>query len=357
MAVNRNTKAAIRRGILAWFDREQRDLPWRRTQDPYCIWLSEIMLQQTRVEQGLPYYQRFIHAFPTVEQLAQASDDAVLKLWEGLGYYGRARNLQRAARLITFERDGAFPKTAAEWEALPGVGRYTAGAIASIAFGEAVPVVDGNIKRVLARLFDIGDPIDDAATAERLWEIAGELVPSARPGDFNQALMELGARVCTPRAPSCSSCPLAHYCAALDRGDPESRPIRRARKAPRREEVAVAVIRKGPRYLVGKRPPTGLLAGLWEFPGGKIEAGETCEEALAREAREELGVEIRPGKLIAVVDHAYTHLRVRLNVCECRIVSGSPKAAAHVELRWATRTELDALPMPKADLKFLHLLA
>ena len=354
--MRKNTTASVRRALLAWFRREARDLPWRRTRDPYRIWLSEVMLQQTRIDQGLPYYKRFIAAFPTVRALAAAKEDQVLKQWEGLGYYSRARNLHRAAQVIVEERDGAFPETAAHWQRLPGVGPYTAGAVASMAFDERTPVVDGNVKRVLSRLYDIDACIDQTATQRRLWALAEDLVPARRPGDFNQALMELGARVCVPRGPRCAACPVRAVCAARAAGTQHDRPVRRPRKPARREEIVVAAIRKNGRYLLGKRPAGGLLGGLWEFPGGKIEPGETHEAALVREAREELGIRIRVKGLVAAVRHAYTHLRVTLHVYHCEHSGGAVRARAHDELKWIRRNQLSRYPLPKANHKFLDLL-
>ena len=236
------------------------------------------------------------------------------------------------------------------------MGRYTAGAIASIAFGERVPVLDGNVKRVLARLFDIAECADDTLTLHRLWALAGELVPPGRPGDFNQAMMELGALICTPRAPRCDECPLRKTCAALAAGTQLERPVRRPKKAPKRQELVVVAIAKNGRYLLGKRPPTGLLAGLWEFPSGLVEQGESHEQALARVAETTLGIRIEAGGLIATVQHAYTHLRVTMSVYACRHTSGKPRANAHAELKWIARKDLDDYPLPKANHKFLPLL-
>ena len=347
---------AVRRNLLAWFRREARDLPFRRTRDPYLIWLSEIILQQTRVEQGLPYYERFAAAFPTVEALAAAPEDAVLKLWEGLGYYTRARNLHAAAKEICGRHGGHFPAEASLLQMLPGVGRYTAGAVASIAFGERVPVVDGNVKRVLSRLCYIADSIDDPAVEKDIWRIAGELVPTRKPGDFNQAMMELGARICTPRDPRCDACPLAEQCEALLSGDPESLPVRNAKKQVPHREMVVAAIEKDGRWLVGRRPHGGMLGGLWEFPGGGVKPRETHQQALCRECQEELGIDVRVGGLVAVVRHAYTHLRVTLNVYRCTIASGELAPKTHTELRWVLPDEFDQYAFPKANHKFLPLL-
>ena len=349
--------AAIRKHLLAWFRAEARDLPWRRTTDPYLIWLSEIILQQTRVEQGLPYYQRFVEAFPTVQDLAAAGEDAVLKLWEGLGYYTRARNLHKAARRVVEEYGGRLPEKAELLQLLPGVGKYTAGAIASIAFNEHVPVVDGNVKRVLARLLNIDLCVDETEGEQVLWGQAALLVPREAPGDFNQAMMELGARICTPKAPRCSECPVHEQCLARLRGVVEQRPVRRARKKPPHQEIVVAVLEREGRYLIGKRPEGGMLAGLWEFPGGKVEKGESHEAALRRECKEELGIDVEVGGLLASVRHAYTHLHVTLNVYRCSIKKGRPRAKTHSEIIWAAAEEFDQYAFPKANHKFLGLLS
>ena len=349
-------KRGIRRALLAWYAREKRDLPWRDAKDPYVVWLSEIMLQQTRVDQGTPYILRFIKRFPNVLTLANAPQDAVLKAWEGLGYYTRARNLHKAARIIAFDRAGEFPTTANDWQSLPGVGRYTAGAVASIAYDEAVPVLDGNVKRVLARLIDLAECIDDAEVTDRLWDLAADLVRGKSPGDFNQALMELGANVCTPRRPACDACPLTRYCAAYAAATQEQRPVRREKKPVPHKEIVVAVIKRNGRYLIGRRPENGLLGGLWEFPGGKVDRGEDHTRALTREVREELALDVTVGGLVASVTHAYTHFRVTLNVYACHAAHGTPRPNTHTELRWVRKVDFPDFAFPKANHKFLHLL-
>lgn len=347
----------FRTELLAWFEREARDLPWRRTGNAYHVWLSEVLLQQTRVDQGLPYYHRFLERFPTVHGLAAAPVGEVMKLWEGLGYYTRARNLHRAAQMIVTSHGGVVPNKASLLQMLPGVGKYTAGAIASIAYGEPVPVVDGNVKRVLTRVYDIEEPIDTTATDQRLWALAEGLLPKKRPGDFNQAMMELGARICTPRKPRCTECPVLPACKARANGMELQRPVKKPRKAVPHKEIVVAAIPHGGAYLIGLRPPAGLLGGLWEFPGGKVEPGENHATALMRECREELGVSVKVGGLIATVQHAYTHFRVTLHVYRCILIDGQPAPKTHTELRWATPAEFDQYAFPRANHKFLPLLA
>ncbi len=353
-APSQKTIHAIRRALLAWYRREARDLPWRRTDDPYKIWTSEIMLQQTRVEAVIDYYNRFLKAFPTVKALAKAPIDRVLKQWEGLGYYSRARNLHKTAKLIV-ER-GAFPETVTEWMALPGIGRYSAGAVCSIAFGVCAPVVDGNVKRVLSRLFAIEDSIDDAKTVAQMWGLAEQLVSPSKPGDFNQSLMELGARVCLPRQPKCDECPLVKRCSARLLNIERTLPVRNDKKTPPHAHVVAAAIKKNGRYLLGRRPESGMLGGLWEFPGGKVEPGETHHEALRREIREELGGEVNVGAHVATVDHAYSHLTVTIHLYQCEWLSDKPKTLYHDALKWVSRKQFNQYAFPKANLKFLDLL-
>jgi A/G-specific adenine glycosylase len=347
--------AAFRRALLRWYRREARDLPWRRRTDPYAIWISEIMLQQTRVDQAIPYYHRFMGAFPTVEALAQASGERVLKAWEGLGYYSRARHLHAAAQAVVREHDGVFPRTIEALTVLPGIGRYTAGAIASIAFGVRAPVLDGNVKRILSRVYDVETSIDDHGTTQTLWERADGLVPKASPGAFNQALMDLGATVCIPRAPRCGECPVRGQCRAFARGTQDERPVRRARKSvPRHELVGAAIAHEG-RYLFGKRPPNGLLSGLWELPNGTVQPGETHGVALRRVVQEQLGVKVSVGGLLASVDHTYSHMKVKLTVYRCEI-QGVPRPFAHVSLKWIAPAQFHRYPFPMVNRKFLHLL-
>ncbi len=336
--------------LLAWYDRHAADLPWRATRDPYRVWLSEVMLQQTQVETVKPYYARFLAAYPTVQALAAARLDDVLKLWEGLGYYSRARSLHRAAQAIVQQHGGQFPAEAAALEKLPGVGRYTAGAVASIAFDQPTPVVDGNVIRVLARLLDLPDDVTQAAVQARLWQTASAWMPRERPGDYNQALMELGRVVCRPRRPRCAVCPIRQHCLAAARGTQAQRPVKTRRPiAPHYDVTAGLIWDDQGRLLIAQRPPDGLLGGLWEFPGGKQEPGETLPACLRRELREELGIEVEVGELFVRVRHAFTHFRITLHAFDCRYLGGPPQALGVQAWAWAAPNELGRYSFGKAD--------
>ena len=343
--------------LLAWFDRHAADLPWRATRDPYRVWLSEVMLQQTQVETVKPYYARFLAAYPTVQALAAAPLADVLKLWEGLGYYSRARNLHRAAQAIVQEHGGRFPEAAAALEKLPGIGRYTAGAVASIAFGQSAPVVDGNVIRVLARLLDLAEDVTQASVKARLWQTAGAWLPRERPGDYNQALMELGRMICKPRRPRCAACPVRRHCLAAAHGTQTQRPVKTPRAPVPHYHVTAGLIWDGAgRLLIAQRPPEGLLGGLWEFPGGKQEPGETLPACLRRELREELGIEVEVGELFAVVRHAFTHFRITLHAFTCRHLGGQPQALGVHAWAWAAPAELARYSFGKADREIIRLL-
>lgn len=349
-------KAPLQRGLLRWYRAGARDLPWRRTRDPYAIWLSEIMLQQTRVETVVDYYNRFLAAFPTVQDLANAPKEQVMKQWEGLGYYTRAHNLHKAAKTIAHELGGEFPQTVEEWLALPGIGRYTAGAIVSIAYGISAPVLDGNVKRVLARIFGIEKSIDDLSTVQELWHKAEALISKSDPGAFNQSLMELGARICIPRNPRCEICPVNKVCEAWLNDRQNELPIRKAKKKIPHALVVAAAIEKNGRYLLGKRPEGKMLAGLWEFPGGKVEPGETPEEALRRELREELDIEVDIAEHIVTVEHGYSHLSVTIHLFRCKHLSGTPKKLYHSEIKWVPRSHFARYAFPAANHKFIEAL-
>jgi A/G-specific adenine glycosylase len=336
--------------LVTWYADHRRDLPWRRVRDPYCIWVAEVMLQQTQVATVIPYYAHFLARFPTVESLAAAPLDEVLKAWEGLGYYARARHLHAAARQVAIEFDGQMPDTLDGLLSLPGVGSYTAGAILSTAFGQGVPAIDGNVRRVLSRAFAVEGDVTRGAGQRRLWALAEELLPSGRAGDFNQALMDLGATVCTPRAPSCGQCPLAEDRRAHQAGQEEQFPVRRQRRAVPHYEVAAGVVWNGQgRFLIAQRPVDGMLGGLWEFPGGKREPEETLEACLRRELAEELGIEVAVGAPLTVVQHAYTHFRITLHAFHCRVVAGQPCPLGCADWRWVSLDDLPRFAFSAAD--------
>ena len=339
------------KALLPWFDRNKRDLPWRRNRSPYRTWISEIMLQQTRVETVKPYFERWMQRFPDVKTLAEADLQEVLRLWEGLGYYSRARSIHKAAQKILTEYNGELPSDPALLQKLPGIGAYTAGAVASMGFGLPAAALDGNIRRILARYYDIAAPVRTPETEKRLWELAAENLDRERPGDFNEALMDLGSAICLPENPQCLLCPLCENCLARQHGTTAERPVMLKAEPIPHYIVTAAVIpdESGERFLLTKRPAKGLLGGLWEFPGGKQEAGESLEDCIRREIREELNIAINVGEPFGVYKHAYTHFKVTLHAFLCRMTEGEPKPLAADELGRFTREELKDLPMGKID--------
>ncbi len=339
---------AARDDLLSWYDRHRRDLPWRRDRDPYRVWISEVMLQQTRVETVVPYYRRFLERFPDVHALAAAPLEEVLARWSGLGYYRRARQLHAAAGRIA--REG-FPETAEAWRELPGIGEYTAAAVASIAFGEAAPVLDGNVERVTARLLALDEDPKRAAPRRRLREAAAALLDPERPGDGNQALMELGARICTPRSPECPRCPLGPGCEARRLGEPERFPApRERRRAVRLRRVVAVVERDGRRLLFRRGAQEELLAGFWELPwtgeGTREGAGKGWDngagDAAALLARR-YGGRWRLGERVGEVRHGITHRAFELEVRRAE-VEGAGAVAEGREAGWFTPEEIGGLP-------------
>lgn len=323
----------MQRALLAWYDANKRDLPWRGAREAYRVWVSEIMLQQTRAETVTGYYARFLARFPTVEALAAADEADVLKAWEGLGYYSRARNLHACAKAVCAR--GGFPETAAELRKLPGVGAYTAGAVASIAFGERAPAVDGNVLRVAARVFGIREDIGAPSVRRNLVSRVADLIPGDRPGDFNQALMELGATLCKP-APLCDKCPVRAFCDATDAGDADALPVK-ASKAPQRViPRGVALVFCGERVLVSRREER-LLCGMWCFPG--FDHAETARE-VEKELRK-MGVNARFVEIAGNARHVFTHIIWEMTLFRF-------EASSMEKGTWATYGELSALPMPTA---------
>ncbi len=350
--------ASIQEALLAWYKVHQRDLPWRRTTDPYAIWISEVMLQQTQVPTALPYYERFVACFPDIKTLAEARLDDVLKAWEGLGYYARAKNLHRAAKQVLEERGGQLPSTYKELLKLPGIGRYTAGAIASIAFGKDEPVLDGNVIRVLCRLFLIETDPKKGPTRKKLWRIARTLIPTGKASLANQALMDLGATLCTVQMPRCDGCPLASDCLAHCEGREAELPVRSKRKRIPHYSIATGLVWDRPqspeaKLLITKRKADDMLGGLWEFPGGHQESGETLEECLRRELWEELRIEVAIQEPFVTVKHAYSHFRVTLHTFHCLHTNGNPQTIDVEEWRWVSLKDVDQYAFPTADRKII----
>lgn len=347
----------IQKQLLAWYRREKRDLPWRTTKNPYLIWVSEVMLQQTQVKTVIPYYERWLQSFPTVQSLADAEERDVLKHWQGLGYYSRARNLHRAAKMVAEHYQGAIPDTLDEIQRLPGIGLYTAGAILSIAFGKRVPVLDGNVKRVLARLFCLAENGKTSKSAQRLLQTAEQLLPEKHIGDFNQALMELGATACLPRNPLCTACPIVLHCMAQKENLQDRYPPPVTRPSQNKIEVSAAVILRGKTTYIQQRPRDGLMGGLWEFPGGKIEKNESPEDCLKREIQEELSVDIVIDSKLMTIKHSYTQFRVTLHVYLCRLPSGRIRATQCEQWKWVSFKELESYPFPSANAKIVEYLS
>ncbi len=323
--------------------------PWGNQPTPYSIWVSVVMLQQTRLETVRPYYERWMQRFPSIEALANASMQEVLSTWEGLGYYGRARNMQKSSQMMVQAYHGRVPEDVHELVKLPGIGRYTAGAIASIAFGRDEPTVDGNIRRVLARYFNVGEDAHSPRGEAILWNLAAQFLPAGKAGEYNQAMMDLGATICTPKSPRCPACPLVDTCQARQLGIQDQLPVLHPKAAIPHYVVTAAVIQRDGRWLITRRPMDRLLGGMWEFPGGKQQEGEDLPTCLQRELREELGVEIQVGGELGVYQHAYTHFRVTLHAFQCDLAACEPRPIQVAEIAWVEGRELSSYPMGKID--------
>jgi A/G-specific adenine glycosylase len=329
--------------LLPWYRLHARTLPWRGHPDPYAVWVSEIMLQQTRVEAVIPYFEEWMERFPAVQALAEASEREVLNLWEGLGYYSRARNLHKAAQVVLDEFDGNLPRSVDGLRRLPGIGRYTAAAIASMAFGLDEPALDGNIRRVFARLFNVEIPADSTEGEKLLWLIAAENLPKGKAGDFNQALMDLGAAICLPKNPRCPLCPLRGDCQAQKLGLQAARPVLKPKAEVPHIVHAAAVITQRGRVLLAKRPSQGLLGGMWEFPNGRVDGDPA--RGLPKALKTGYSLQVRAGEALGIVKHAYTHFRVTAHVFRGELVSISKKE----NLKWVPLSELEDYPMGKID--------
>ena len=346
----------IRKRLVAWYADNRRNLPWRKNLEPYSIWVSEVMLQQTQVKTVIAYHGRFLKRFPTIHSLARADQQDVLKLWEGLGYYSRARNFHKAAFQVHSLHAGRIP---ADWHAfrqLPGVGDYIASAVLSIAFDQPFAVVDGNVKRVISRLLAMDTPVNGAGAHGIFLEPATALLDRDAPGIFNQAMMELGALICKPGKPDCTLCPLNPFCEAVASRRVDDYPKRvKATQVPLYPVVVGVVYHMG-RMLITQRKQDGLLGGLWEFPGGKIQQGESPADACVREIREETGIPVRIVSHLCQVKHAYTHFKIQMQVFICHAHSGAVQLNGPVDFRWITPEDMDQYPFPAANHKFMGLL-
>ncbi|MCP9826070.1 8-oxo-dGTP diphosphatase MutT [Synechococcus sp. EJ6-Ellesmere] len=352
---------ALRRDLLAWWSLHGRQgIPWKLRPDgsepqdgeplcPYRIWTAEVMLQQTQLAVMRPYWERWMLAFPSVDALAEASQQEVLLQWQGLGYYARARRLHRSAALLAAQ---GWPWDLEGWQALPGIGRSTAGSILSSALDQPQPILDGNVRRVLARL--LAWPQPPQRSLARFWRWSEQLLDPQRPRAFNQALMDLGATVCTPRQPRCGQCPWRPHCAAYAAGDPTRYPVKDASAPLPFQVIGVGVVLDGAdRVLIDQRLEEGLLGGLWEFPGGKQEPGELIVDTIRRELREELAIEVEVGEELISLEHAYSHKRLRFIVHLCRWSSGEPQPLASQQVRWVQPEQLAEFPFPAANARII----
>lgn len=350
-------RAAERKTLLPWFAANARVMPWRREpRKPYAVWISEIMLQQTQVATVIPYFRRFMKAFPTIKALAAAPLQDILKQWEGLGYYTRARQLHKTAQLLTARHGGRLPDNPAILARLPGLGPYTTAAIASFAFGHPLAVLDGNVIRVLSRLFAVEADTARPSTRRQFQFLADALLLHDQPAAVNEAWMELGALVCLPRNPQCGKCPMRRICTAHKEGRADQFPKKRKKeKVPHKVVGAAVILDRRNRILIAqRRPEGGMLAGLWEFPGGKIDAGETMPQCIARELKEEMGVELEVGPRLTIVHHAYSHFTIALHAHFARIIKGRPQHLECAEHVWTTVDGFDAYPFSKADLEIIR---
>lgn len=346
---------AFQNDLLDWYDEHKRSMPWRSTDDPYRIWVAEIMLQQTRVDTVRDYYRRFLEAFPTVEALAAANRDEVLKHWEGLGFYARARHLHEAAQTVVDEHDETVPDTMDAIRKLKGIGPYTAAAVLSIAYQKPHAVLDGNVTRVLSRVFAVEEDATTTATKRALRRLANELLDPERPGDFNQAMMELGALICTPSTPLCERCPLQDVCQAHAAGTEEDYPVTPESEPVPHHDIAVGLVfDEEDRLLIQRRPDEGLLGGLWEFPGGKQEDGESTEAACRREVKEELDVTVDVVDHFYTLSHAYSHFKITLHAFRCQIAEGTPVPQEGQPFKWVKIDALDQFAFPRANRRLIE---
>jgi A/G-specific adenine glycosylase len=344
-----NNASFFRTRFLKWYKTNARDLPWRRTRDPYKIWISEIMLQQTTVNAVIPFYERWIKELPTVYNVANASPEKLLKMWQGLGYYSRVRNIHKAAQIICNDYGGKIPDSAEEISKLPGFGPYTTGAVLSIAFNKRHPLIDANVRRVFMRILAMQETADKR-TDEKILTFLHEILPHDALGDFNQSLMEIGALICRSREPICIQCPVNQRCQAYEMGIQEIIPAPKVKNITPINAV-IAIIQRDKKYFIQKRPSKGLLADMWEFPGGKIEKGEKPDQALKREVKEEIGKTVTRSNYLFKVNHTYTQFKVTLQVFRVLLNEWPKPDATH---KWVSRAEFARYPMPSGSARIIE---
>jgi A/G-specific adenine glycosylase len=334
-------KKQIQAKLLQWFKKNKRDLPWRRTRDPYAIWVSEIMLQQTQVATVIPYYEKFLKSFPTVRHLTKSDLSKVLRVWEGMGYYSRARNLHRASQMVLNHFHGEIPNTLKDLLSLPGIGRSTAGAMLSLAFDKEAPILDGNARRVLSRLFTVSGNPGEKKTEQLLWKISESLIPRGHSNPFNQALMDLGSTLCTPKDPQCPRCPLRDLCKGKASGEPERFPAKSIKKKIPHIEAVAAVIQQNGEVLLKQRPPKGLLGGLWDFPNWRIEGEGRLRFRLRNHIQKEMGVNVKVRESIGTFRQTFSHFKLTLHVYHCQVMDGQRRE------KWVFLKDLSLLPMSR----------
>jgi len=358
MLDNKPLRLRLQQQLLDWFEEYGRDLPWRRTYLPYHIWISEIMLQQTQMERAVAYFQRWTERFPDIASVAAASEETVLRLWEGLGYYSRARNIRKTARILARKYNGQLPADHRLLLSLPGIGSYTAGAVMSLAFNAKHPIVDANIERLFARLFNIDGPVKESGNKKLIWQLAWEFIPEHAPRNFNQALMELGALVCRPKNPDCRQCPIHNLCESYQLGIVAERPVLPPNKKIIRIEMATGVLQHKGKFFIQKRLEDGVWANLWEFPGGRLEPHETPEAAVVREFYDETELRIHRLHKIGVVMHSYTRYRVLLHCYACKLQNSKSDPCLHAaqQYRWTGGEALDDFAFPAPHRRLIEIM-
>jgi A/G-specific adenine glycosylase len=344
-----HTIPEFQKSLLSWFRIHKRELPWRKTKSPYKIWISEILLQQTRVESVIPYYAQFLRQFPSINSLASADLQDVLKCCEGIGYYSRIRNLRKTAKIIEDKYNGRFPDNYADIIELPGIGEYTAAAICSIAFDQSMAAIDGNVLRVIARVFSINEDISKLSVKKKIRSIIKDIIPAVSCGEFNQALMELGALVCLPVHPKCMECPLSFYCAAYKNNTQLILPLRKEKKPVPHYRIGAGLVWKYSKILITRRKEEGFLGGLWELPGGKKKKDESIKQCIFREIMEEVKIEVKVADFFKRVHHAYTHFRITFDVYNCEWIKGIPECTSCIDWRWVEVRQLHSFPFPRAN--------